>query len=56
MNVGHFLYGEMCHNGDVTWLVAGGGRWERYHQTKLANVVFTLAMRDKLEAKGAYMN
>jgi len=26
----------------------GFGRWERYHQTKLANVVFTLGLRDLL--------
>ena len=30
----------------------GGGRWERYHQSKLANVVFSLAMADKLQAAG----
>lgn len=29
-----------------------GGRWVRYQQTKLANVVFTYAMRDRLQSKG----
>lgn len=29
-----------------------GPRWKRYQQTKLANVVFTYALRDRVEAKG----
>jgi NAD(P)-dependent dehydrogenase (short-subunit alcohol dehydrogenase family) len=29
-----------------------GPRWERYHQTKLANAVFTYALADKLKAAG----
>eukprot|EP00899_Mesostigma_viride_P011791 jgi/Mesvir1/20612/Mv14840-RA.1 len=29
-----------------------GARWERYHQTKLANAVFTLALQDKLDTAG----
>lgn len=29
-----------------------GPRWERYHQTKLANFVFTYALKQKLEANG----
>lgn len=29
-----------------------GPRWERYHQTKLANAVFTFALKDKLEGEG----
>lgn len=30
-----------------------GPRWKRYQQSKLANVVFTYAMDDKLKAKGS---
>lgn len=30
----------------------GGPRWERYHQTKLANFVFTYNLKDKLDAAG----
>lgn len=29
-----------------------GPRWERYHQTKLANAVFTYSLKEKLEEKG----
>jgi NAD(P)-dependent dehydrogenase (short-subunit alcohol dehydrogenase family) len=29
-----------------------GPRWERYHQTKLANAVFTYGLKNKLEASG----
>ena len=29
-----------------------GPRWERYHQTKLANAVFTYGLKEKLEAAG----
>ncbi len=29
-----------------------GPRWERYHQTKLSNAVFTYALRDRLEKAG----
>ena len=40
--------GSLGGNGKsiITW----GGNWERYHQTKLANVVFTLALHDRLQA------
>lgn len=30
----------------------GGPRWERYHQTKLANCAFTYGLKQKLEDKG----
>lgn len=30
----------------------GGPRWARYHQTKLANFVFTYGLKEKLEAAG----
>merc|ERR1719336_1280333 len=30
-----------------------GGRWVRYHQTKLANVVFTYALRDRITKAGS---
>jgi len=30
----------------------GGPRWERYHQTKLANCCFTYGLRDRLAAAG----
>lgn len=36
----------------VGWLPFTGGRWTRYQQTKLANVVFTYALRDELQAAG----
>jgi NAD(P)-dependent dehydrogenase (short-subunit alcohol dehydrogenase family) len=32
--------------------IFGGARWLRYHQTKLANVVFTYALSDRLKAAG----
>jgi NAD(P)-dependent dehydrogenase (short-subunit alcohol dehydrogenase family) len=38
--------------GDSSSLLFGG-RWQRYHQTKLANAVFTLALADKLAAKNS---
>ncbi|MFT6629270.1 MAG: NAD(P)-dependent dehydrogenase (short-subunit alcohol dehydrogenase family), partial [Flavobacteriales bacterium] len=30
----------------------GGPRWQRYHQTKLANYVFTYALKDRLDDAG----
>jgi len=38
--------------GDSNSMFFGGARWTRYGQTKLANAVFTLALRDKLQARG----
>ena len=39
--------------GDASgWVPFTGPRWRRYQQTKLANVVFTLALRDKQPAGG----
>jgi NAD(P)-dependent dehydrogenase (short-subunit alcohol dehydrogenase family) len=37
--------------GDSASMLKGGARWVRYHMTKLANVVFTLALADKLPPK-----
>lgn len=37
--------------GDGASMLCGGARWQRYHQTKLANSVFTLALRDRLAAR-----
>ncbi len=34
--------------GDGASMVFGGARWQRYHQTKLANAVFTVALSTKL--------
>ena len=39
--------------GDSSSMFFGGARWTRYGQTKLANVVFTLALRDKLTKKSS---
>eukprot|EP00802_Teleaulax_amphioxeia_P020488 Tamp_20775.p1 GENE.Tamp_20775~~Tamp_20775.p1 ORF type:complete len:321 (-),score=64.80 Tamp_20775:26-988(-) len=38
--------------GNGSSMIFGGARWQRYHQTKLANVVFTFALHDKLQAAG----
>ena len=38
--------GNLGGNGNS--MVLGGARWVRYHQTKLANAVFTLALKDKM--------
>ena len=34
-------------------MLFGGARWVRYQQTKLANLVFTYALQQKLDAKGS---
>ena len=43
--------GDLGGNGASMFL--GGARWQRYHQTKLANAVFTHALATKLSAKGS---
>ncbi|CAE8611875.1 unnamed protein product [Polarella glacialis] len=40
--------GSLGGNGNSLFM--GGGRWQRYHQTKLANAVFTLGMDDRVRA------
>jgi NAD(P)-dependent dehydrogenase (short-subunit alcohol dehydrogenase family) len=35
--------------GDGSSMMCGGARWERYHQTKLANCVFTHALNKRLK-------
>ena len=41
--------GNLGGNGSMFF---SGAKWERYHQTKLANSVFTLALKDRLEGSG----
>eukprot|EP00435_Cladocopium_sp_Y103_P058873 s657_g20.t2 len=36
--------------GNGSSMIFAGARWQRYHQTKLANVVFTLALASRLTA------
>jgi NAD(P)-dependent dehydrogenase (short-subunit alcohol dehydrogenase family) len=43
--------GNLGGNGNS--MIFGGARWQRYHQTKLANAVFMVALAEKLEAKGS---
>ena len=38
--------------GNGSSMLFGGARWERYHQTKLANSVMTLALRDRFGNSG----
>merc|ERR1719201_1742155 len=45
--------GNLGGNGGRFAIPLVGPEWERYHQTKLANMVFTLALADKLEAAGS---
>lgn len=44
---------EILGDNEMDMAKMTGGRWERYHHTKLANIVFTLALKDKLAAKGS---
>ena len=39
--------------GNGASMLCGGARWVRYHQTKLANAVFTLALADRLRGRGS---
>jgi len=39
--------------GNATGKIMEGPNYERYQQTKLANCVFTYALKDRLEAKGS---
>lgn len=43
--------GNLGGNGNS--MIFNGGRWSRYHQSKLANAVFMVALSEKLEAKGS---
>uniref|UniRef100_A0A7S3Z824 Protochlorophyllide reductase n=1 Tax=Lotharella globosa TaxID=91324 RepID=A0A7S3Z824_9EUKA len=45
------FYGKNGGNlgGDENKASLSGPRWERYHQTKLANCIFTYALADKIE-------
>jgi NAD(P)-dependent dehydrogenase (short-subunit alcohol dehydrogenase family) len=42
--------GDLGGDGSYFALPFSGGKWDRYHQTKLANVVFTLGLADRLKA------
>ena len=44
-------YFEKCDAGTLGG--GGGAAWERYHQSKLANSAFTMALHDKLKEKGS---
>lgn len=43
--------GNLGGNGNSVFF--GGGRFQRYHQSKLANAVFTLALDERLRAKNS---
>eukprot|EP00930_Biecheleria_cincta_P001583 TRINITY_DN102718_c0_g1_i1.p1 TRINITY_DN102718_c0_g1~~TRINITY_DN102718_c0_g1_i1.p1 ORF type:complete len:336 (-),score=83.95 TRINITY_DN102718_c0_g1_i1:80-1087(-) len=38
--------------GDACYMPFSGPRWDRYAQTKFANIVFTYALRDRADAAG----
>ena len=42
--------GNLGGNGNS--MIMKGARWERYHQTKLANAVFTKALANRLDGTG----
>jgi NAD(P)-dependent dehydrogenase (short-subunit alcohol dehydrogenase family) len=44
---------EILGDNEMDMANMTGGKWERYHHTKLANMVFTYALKDKLSAKGS---
>jgi len=45
--------GNLGGDKEVGTMPCSGARWERYHQTKLANLVFTLALRDRVVTAGS---
>lgn len=42
--------GNLGGNGNSMFF--GGGRWERYHQSKLANTTFTMALKERFADSG----